>query len=121
MSAGETKGGVEKDRFVKDVSQRQIAEGSGVLKGHDFRACPERSRMGAAEASSPDSALAAEGRLRSERTFPQGLKPEPLSSELIGTTEVVPFQSSPSTGQNKPMTLAAVRAELKNARGKKLW
>ena len=39
-----------------------------------------------------------------------GAKAQPSSSAPYGTTEVVPFQNA---GADKPMTLAAVRQELK--------
>jgi len=47
-----------------------------------------------------------------------GAKAQPSSSAPYGTTEVVPFQNA---GADKPMTLAAVRQELKAVKGKRYW
>ncbi|MGA2218023.1 MAG: TAT-variant-translocated molybdopterin oxidoreductase [Terracidiphilus sp.] len=56
-----------------------------------------------------------------------GAKAQASLSASSGTTEVVPFQNSevvpsrPSGAGNEPMTLAAVREELKGVKGKKYW
>jgi ATP-binding cassette subfamily B protein len=88
----------EQQASVDRAIAAQGAEGSVVLKGHDFKACPERSRMGAAESTEEIAALAAEGMQTAEDTFPQGLKPGNLTDQLAARLKFHPCDKDPSPG-----------------------
>jgi molybdopterin-containing oxidoreductase family iron-sulfur binding subunit len=80
---------------------------AAVLKGHDFSRAANESLSGAA--------LAAEGMRVTEKELAQGLKPGHSSDTVGDAAEAASFQN------NAPMTLAAVREELKAVKGKKYW
>jgi hypothetical protein len=65
-----------------------------ALKGHGF------SR--AVEEANPRSALAAEGMLVVESTFPQGLKPNPLSRLWVARLKPRPFKAQEPLAQTRP-------------------
>jgi Cu+-exporting ATPase len=80
----------------------QAGENQAVLKVHGFGR--------PVKAPNADSALAAEGMLIPEETFPQGLKPSSSFGLSGGTAKAVPFQST----ENDLLRIAAAAEERSN-------
>jgi ribonuclease R len=81
------------DAAAHRVLGAEAAKRGAALKGHAF--------SHAAETRRSDAALAAEGMQTTKTSFPQGLKPEALSSTSSGASEAAPFQSEDAGQQSE--------------------
>jgi molybdopterin-containing oxidoreductase family iron-sulfur binding subunit len=111
----------EKGQRLNKAEQEQISQALDALKGHGFSRAAESSQQ-------MDAALAAEGGLVADETFPQGLKPASSGTVESGMAEAMPFQdeeslhrATPSSALIAPMTLQQVREELKGSTGRRYW